>query len=433
MKRVWWCCVIRDRSIGLLLRRPIQITNEHFNFNKDPLDAADFENEAERSKVYNPPTKRHLAEILARWVRLYVALTNTLLLAFPPDNTQCPKTSLGHAIMFDDCKATLRQWHTFTSLKLPKPRKNSRLSLPPDDHIGVEVDQNSAALYTNLMYMYYHTSRITLCHYEMFRLAGRHENDSHSSLARSLSAILESRNELEDATLGIMDCQGDLARRGLVRWLPISAIGCIVLPLVLNILDIKLGRLHQATAAKQHQANILIQAIKDLCPQYEGVDWIIEIVRYIISTTRLRGSSPNANWADIFAFQPTSYLRLALALDMSLSKGLLPQDKDFPTCLGGSDPTAAPPPEAPVTVSGSSTTQDYRSSLPSDSTTSPYTDFCTLGIDEAFIGNLEDQIHWHTANGFPDNGLSRFMSAGMGNKDLSRGTEHSTNLDAYDF
>ncbi|KAF4988179.1 hypothetical protein FDECE_15155 [Fusarium decemcellulare] len=433
LKRVWWCCVIRDRSIGLLLRRPIQITNEHFNFNTNLLHATDFENEAERSKVYSPPTKRHLADILARWVRLYVALTDTLLLAFPPDNTQCPKTSQGHAIILDDCKAALKQWHTFTSLRLPNPQKNSRPSPTSNDNLDPGVGQDSAALYTNLMYMYYHTSRITLCHYEVFRLAGQQGNHNHSSLAENLSAILESRNELQDATSGIMDCQKDLVRRGLVRWLPISAIGCIVLPLVLNILDIKLDSLDEATAAKQHQVNILIQAMKDFWPQYEGVDWIIEIVRYIISTTRLRSSSPNANWADIFAFQPSSYLRLALALDISLSKGRLPQDKDFPSCLGDSEPAAAPPPETIAVVSNSSTTQGRRSSFTSDLAASPYTDFYTFGIDEAFIGNLEDQIHWHTANGFPDNGLSQFMGVGMDNEDPSSGTQRPINLEAYDF
>lgn len=78
---------MRDRSMALLLRRPVQITNEHFNFNICPLSAMDFADEFDQSKVYNSATKKRLAEILAQFVQLYNTLTDILLLVFPPNGT----------------------------------------------------------------------------------------------------------------------------------------------------------------------------------------------------------------------------------------------------------------------------------------------------------------------------------------------------------
>ncbi|KAJ3464899.1 hypothetical protein MRS44_009685 [Fusarium solani] len=73
LKRLWWCCIIRDRSMGLLLKRPVQITKEQFNFSDDPLNSNDLKDELQRSKVYRPSTKFKLAEILSIGSTIYEA------------------------------------------------------------------------------------------------------------------------------------------------------------------------------------------------------------------------------------------------------------------------------------------------------------------------------------------------------------------------
>lgn len=351
LKRLWWCCITRDRTLGLLMRRPIQITKAHFDFDSNPvLGFSDLGDEFERSRVYNPGTKRSLAEILAQTIELYVVLTDILMLVFPLDDTP----GWGRVPNADDtrvseCKQALRRWYKAASARLPM------FGGSPAPRVvagGKAFQHDSVILYTNLMYMYYHSTRVVLCHHEVLHIAILQAAPSQASTAtpRDLSTIYENRHELQDAASGVTECLKELVHLGLARWLPISAVACTALPLVLNILDVKLSAKKKddtdnASSLKQHRLNILIEAMRTYQPQYDGVDWVSEIIRHIVNLAQLDGGSksrvtngakPNiTDWTDILASQPSSYLRLALALDVSLSKGRLPEDGDFPVSLRG--------------------------------------------------------------------------------------------------
>ncbi|KAM5357779.1 hypothetical protein ACJZ2D_015924 [Fusarium nematophilum] len=195
---------------------------------------------------------------------------------------------------------------------------------------GATAYHASIMLHRNLMLMHYHASRAIFCHYEILRLDVL--RGGSGSITKDLSTIFDNRTELYDSAPGITACIQELA----------------VLPLILNILDIKLSpptkdANHSSattTAGSQHQLNILIEAMKAWQPQYDGVDWISEIVRHIVELAQLDNQDPQTrssmiHWTDILAFQAGSYLRLALTLDFSLSKGRLPQDGDFPRSLRG--------------------------------------------------------------------------------------------------
>ena len=354
LKRIWWCCIIRDRTLGLLMRRPIQITRAHFDFDENPtLGFSDLADEFDRSKVYNTATKRCLAEILAQTVELYVVLTNILLLVFPLDDTPGwgREMKLEDAARVRECKVALRRWYKDTTLRFPMfgGGQAAGLTAPNDKE---EYRHDSVILYTNLMYMYYHSTRVVLCHHEVLHLAILQAAPNDDGTASGdLSVIYENRHELQDAASGVTECLKELVHLKLARWLPISAVACTALPLVLNILDVKLSApaknstldTNAAAALKQHRLNILIEAMRTYQPQYDGVDWVSEIVRHIVNLAQVDGASPRSNgskssindWTDILASQPGSYLRLALALDLSLSKGRLPEDGDFPVSLRG--------------------------------------------------------------------------------------------------
>ncbi|KAH7000026.1 fungal-specific transcription factor [Ilyonectria destructans] len=354
LKKVWWCCVIRDRTLGLLMRRPIQITKGHFDFDSNPvLGFADLENEFTRSRVYNPGTKKTLAEILAQLIELYVVLTDILILVFPLDDAP----GWGRQLRPEDegrikeCKTSLRRWYRSATSRFPL-FGGSPLSRGGTDS-RKEFQHDSVILYTNLMYMYYHSSRVVLSHHEILQLAilqAIPNGNNAMTTTRGLSTINENRHELQDAASGVTECLKELVHLKLARWLPISAVACTALPLILNILDVKLSApakdpsldSNAASALKQHRLNILIEAMKTYQPQYDGVDWVSEIVRHVVNLAQLDNTnaqgSQNSNitdWTDILALQPSSYLRLALALDVSLSKGRLPEDGDFPVSLRG--------------------------------------------------------------------------------------------------
>lgn len=64
LKRLWWCCIIRDRILPLVVRRPLQITRSDFDFDKNlGLIYEDLQDYVERSSVYNPTVKHQLVGI----------------------------------------------------------------------------------------------------------------------------------------------------------------------------------------------------------------------------------------------------------------------------------------------------------------------------------------------------------------------------------
>jgi hypothetical protein len=124
---------------------------------------------------------------------------------------------------------------------------------------------------------------------------------------------------------------------------------CTALPLVLHILDVKLTALTSPShlpqgiptgeaALKQHRLNILIEAMKTYQPQYDGVDKISDTIRHIVNLAQLDGGGDGRkikDWTDILTSHPSLYLRLALTMDLSLSKDRLPVEGDFPASLRG--------------------------------------------------------------------------------------------------
>lgn len=457
LKRLWWCCIIRDRTLGLLMRRPINITRAHFDFDANPiLGFRDIANEFDRSKVYNADTKRCLAEVLAQLIELYVVLTDILMMVFPLDDTP----GWGREMRPEDveqvreCKTALRRWYKDATLRFPMfgggEKPNAASALNKNFH------HDSVILYTNLMYMYYHSTRVVLCHHEVLHLAIL-QAAPESDISRDLSRIYENRHELQDAASGVTECLKELVHRKLARWLPISAVACTALPLVLNILDVKLSASasspdrDSSASSKQHRLNVLIEAMKTYQPQYDGVDWISEIVRHIVNLSQLDNTHPQdgtkpkiADWTDILASQPSAYLRLALALDLSLSKGRLPEDGDFPVSLrglftGGFSPLKAlieanRPNQsngrgfvAPAsTVSADASTRHHPLSDCGDSHSSPETqsDAHMSNPDDLANEALRDQIRSHMRSVRPENtnappsegiaGLGQDMNGGAG-------------------
>ncbi|KAK1996476.1 fungal-specific transcription factor domain-containing protein [Colletotrichum falcatum] len=352
LKRLWWCCIIRDRIVGLGLRRSLQITRSHFSFDSnEALGFSDLTDEFERSRVYSPGAKRCLAEILEQLVELCVVLTDILILVFPLDD----RPGWGREMRAEEqdkvrvCKIALRKWFKSATLRFPMFGGGSvaRVKSPGNDQ------HDSVILYTNLMYMYYHSSRVILSHHEVLHLAITAAAPSFNAIPTSdLAVIGENRHELQDAASGITECLKELIHLHLARWLPISAVACTALPLVLHILDVKLSASSRSfdpntqSALKQHRLNILIEAMKIYQPQYDGVDWISETIRHIVNLAQIESPPPGepqnaggraviVDWTDILASQPSSYLRLALTMDLSLSKGRLPEDGDFPFSLRG--------------------------------------------------------------------------------------------------
>ncbi|KAI5468138.1 hypothetical protein BGZ63DRAFT_478779 [Mariannaea sp. PMI_226] len=349
LKRLWWCCIICDRVIPLTSRQTIKITRSNFNFDQSPiLSVEDLSDEFDHSDVYDSSTKAFLAQALIKTVELCVILTDVLSLSNLVhenpflsllQNSPEEKPAVG-------CRVRLQRWHnSFLEWKCTIRRKAIK-----------DVSQRSSGslvLFANLAEMYYHSARLTLCHYEMLHLG--HATSSPLAPTFDIVEMVQKSYELQNAIAQITECLSELTRLGLIRWLPMSAVGCTAFPLALQILDVELRQLRLSSFSplegssssssryRQERLNVLLEAMKIYRPRYFIVDWINQTIRHIVdvaqkflpSTETVVGDArlSIASWIEILQMQPNCYLRLALTMDLSISNGKLPDETDFPPPL----------------------------------------------------------------------------------------------------
>ncbi|KAK6820949.1 fungal specific transcription factor domain-containing protein [Apiospora arundinis] len=318
-------------------------------FSSPAFGYRDMADEVERSHVYDPATKKCLVEMFVQIVELCSVLTDLIMMVFPLDDSPGWGKKIGpdETVKVRECKQALRRWYSSTTQKFPmfggcsSPRTNVTR--------GKGHHHDSVILYTNMMYMYYHSSWVALSHHEILQTAVTAVTPNLTSNLREFSSIYENRHELQNAASGVTECLQELIQLKLARWLPISAVPCTALPLVLHIIDVKLSSFRQNKTSpeelvKQNRLNVLVEAMKTYTPQYDGCDYVSETIRHIMTLAQLDTPTPLpaasttstiSNWTDILASQPGCYLRLAMTMDLSFAKGRLPEESDFPASLRG--------------------------------------------------------------------------------------------------
>ncbi|KAI1077410.1 fungal-specific transcription factor domain-containing protein [Whalleya microplaca] len=456
LKRLWWCCIIRDRILALGMRRSLQISRAQFDFNANTgLGYADLADEVEHSKVYNAETKRRLVEIFIQIGELCSVLTDLLTLVFPLDDLPGwgKQLSTDGVARVRECKLELKRWYKGAMLRFPLFGGGSTPRMVSAK--GKQSQHDSTILYTNLMYMYYHSARVVLCHHEVLQMTVASTSPNMNSNLKAFANLYENRHEIQDAACGVTECLKELIQLRLARFLPISAVACTALPLVLHIIDVKLSSQKKANggstgsdmqlALKQNRLNTLIQAMKTYQPQYDGVDYISETIRHIINLAQLDpptdtnstinsssfGSPINqasiSSWSDILALHPGYYLRLAMTMDLSLSKGRLAEDTDFPASLRvlfATDFSSPRPQIASATPSPAPTeppraTQPYYTSSPGLNI--PLGTVRSLSSDEESSSSSPDSQDGNAPQHGASNTLFDDSQAGMNSGDVQMG------------
>lgn len=116
LKRLWWCCVIRDSTLGLEHRQPAQINRAHFGFDMNPgLCRTDLRDEELRSQVFSPTNKRHLADVLHLQIKFCVLLKDVLLLAdsFYNVSSATLEQNIVRLRRIQAMKRAMRMWHSY--------------------------------------------------------------------------------------------------------------------------------------------------------------------------------------------------------------------------------------------------------------------------------------------------------------------------------
>ncbi|KAJ9420993.1 hypothetical protein FOXG_02960 [Fusarium oxysporum f. sp. lycopersici 4287] len=351
LHRLWWCCVIMDRISPLCTRFSLHITHDRFDFkNTIPLGAEHLQDDIYRSSVFTPAIKRRQIGIFSKFLELMILLTDVLTLTYPFEDSVRSKSRFAEDedLAFERCEASLKAWYVRVSAQFP-PFENE-----PKDSYGKGNDQEkSIVLQTNLMYIYYHTASIALCHYKILRqsLTSDSAGEDTARPGRSLK-LQQSSFEVQDAAQKITKCYEELTRRRLARWLPISALACLATPLTLHTITARLSSLSNelscngsveagsTPASNQDRLKVLVETMNAFFPQYYGVEWVRQTARHVANLAQIdsqclfqASGSSFTDWCQILRSQPNTYLRMIWTVDVCISKGRQPEEFDFPAWL----------------------------------------------------------------------------------------------------
>lgn len=147
-KRLWWCCLVRDRTIALGLRRQLQLSADHMSPYQEPMTEEDFENEIGNSRVFDPETKRSLIKIFITQCDLAIAITATIMTVYPPNGF-----SIFFAASRPDIKELSRTIHGCRQdLTSWSEKAKARFG---SIQVKKHHDTDFAELYTNLLWIYH--------------------------------------------------------------------------------------------------------------------------------------------------------------------------------------------------------------------------------------------------------------------------------------
>ncbi|KIM93818.1 hypothetical protein OIDMADRAFT_63932, partial [Oidiodendron maius Zn] len=290
-KRLWWCCVLRDRVIALGVRRPVQITPDHFDFSQTGVTELDFAGEVERSQVYDTDTKSFLARIFIVQCQFAVAVTSMIMVIYPlngvviPDlSTRTPPSKLHNCI--EESQKELGKWMEMA---------RAQLVLGPDD---TATPHKSVTLYTNLTYIYYFVA-YTALPLALLSLDVRFSTTQPQKTRRQhrLDAYVETMKQCRH-------------RFDFV---------CVVFGVVSKLLHL-VDFSQRTTCPSNNAADVNLGMTKTSTSSDADANFRI---------SRTLSARPRS-WVDLVSTEPQLYFRLSASLDFALSKGKYPSESELP-------------------------------------------------------------------------------------------------------
>ncbi|KAK1725881.1 LOW QUALITY PROTEIN: uncharacterized protein BDZ83DRAFT_730014 [Colletotrichum acutatum] len=345
-KRLWWGCIIRDRILALGMRRAMLLTPKQSTIvGNVPLSQFDLANEATQSLVYDFETKVLLGDILGLLVELCIILTDILDLAFPiEDCLKLSRTNVETRRRIQNCQNALVGWRREATIRLLNKSQTSQICR--------SEQEGSLVLFANLLWMYYYASQVTLGYYEILRTAAITMAASPSDTSENTWKHLE----LQTAATGTVGCLEALVASQLIKRLPVTAISCTALLLLLHFLDVEMSSAAaenenpQRLKLMKYRLKILKSAMEVYRLQYEGVEWVSDAINQVVKQAKvgvmtdaepsmLQRSRPGSigvsGSIEALNFQPRWYLRIAFTIDVAFSKGRLPDDANFLRSFSG--------------------------------------------------------------------------------------------------
>ncbi|CAG9961936.1 unnamed protein product [Clonostachys byssicola] len=364
LKRLWWCCIIRDRIMPLATRRGIEIKRTDFDFTGSlPLCASDLTDEIDRSAVYNSHSKRCLLGIMEQLCMLCVRLTDALSLIFSDNGCPLGYRSLNQNTAEDaaGCRSELQEWHHRMTLRFAE--------FESERSNGSHCIDQSILLHMCLTELYYQSAQLAISNYEVFHHVASSSLHKPSGWSQEAPRSLErTREELRHVDSCISEVLQKLVNLRLISRLPLSAsvilpspssivsirqlltysssLALVALPLVFQLVRGWLSSFgcsnllgpHDADEqgdAKQRKLLALTEAFHMSQKRYDGADYVHKTVYHTARLAQVAdpAGGDSRGWSDVLLSDPKKYLEMVLTMDLALSQNSLPEEDDYPINL----------------------------------------------------------------------------------------------------
>ncbi|GAQ12308.1 hypothetical protein ALT_9629 [Aspergillus lentulus] len=293
LKRLWWCCVLRDRIISLGMRRTLQISPDQFNTVGAAISLTDMQDELGGSEVYQADTKLALTWALIRLCHFASAVTDLLCILYPsfPDSEWgWNYTPEAHWESLQHASSSLSAWEADFVHRV--------------DNDAVSQRQPSTSFFKKLTNVYHQAARIALCNHAC-QLAAQSERP------QTIIDLGHYKSELLDAVSTMTDQLRQLIAANMAKYLPVSTLSSTPMARHRNAQQLSLFA----------EVNRLYSRKYDVARLCMMVDRAVQFAKPNIlklgQPTKRVGQA--VSFVDMFDQEPDSYAGLCLYLDNLLS------------------------------------------------------------------------------------------------------------------
>lgn len=259
LKRLWWCCVLRDKVMSLGMRRPMLINPADFDVVRPGLNEHDCSDEISGSSVYSSATKRVISQVFCALGELAGILTGVLDVCYPASGTR-PRSDRPPAMVAQDYVAKLDAWYETSASQF----QNSLA------RIGNNVE-DQLVLVTNAAYIYYYIARASVYNYLSHVLATHPE-----AAAGSETTWGSPPAKVDESFRGVTKSLAELKRRDLVRYLPNTFVSMAILPFKWHVASVRVtgGKV----SGKETDLTVYYAVFKGFGEIYEMTDSALQSV-----------------------------------------------------------------------------------------------------------------------------------------------------------
>ncbi|CVL07975.1 uncharacterized protein FMAN_09686 [Fusarium mangiferae] len=332
LKRLWWCCILRDQILALALHQSPLVNRSALETSCPALSVADFTHEIRTSRVYEHVDKQIIVRIAIVLCEFSDILGDILLLSPLVKERGFCRDEIGDHI------SRLDVWYdeTYATFRLPTLMTGAHESL---------------TLFSNILCTYYHAAKALIYNHTILSTGlfdGNLPNDlpdaraiAHTNLGCCFRSITENIIELKDL--------------GLVQYLPITFINFSAAPLIWYLLQ---SHIQNSDVETQRDLDAQFDVMTQFSCLYRNAESTINYIKSIVEHIKISLPPPtndfysnlvdgdgdrystlsdeswsSRTWIDMLLKDPRRYLRIALAVEFSLARGRCPAEDDFPLWL----------------------------------------------------------------------------------------------------